>query len=569
MPASCRSAGIVLAIALVTFTIVLACGTRSGWAQQQGTYPEATISAQTDYHADEANSAVLPSAPALGLGAVEELPAPPESFPVPIRLPSVEPSDTGPLQGELFIAPCLQREVEWGPPCYPGPPESPVVISADASTFPLPGNEGERVSLVVRETPIGTVLTMIAEQHGLNIVTGDQVTGTISVALKDMPLGDALDAILTSNGYTWNLRGNLLIVSRLAAESHLSPFAQGREVRVFSLNYSSASDLQPIVQGLLSPVGQSFVVESDRLDKRRTREQLVVEDLPSYLDRVQAYIQASDRPPQQVLIEAHILEVTLSDELRHGVDIEALLRLSNAELTVGSNGIANDTDSPTFFLGTEGTDLDTVVQFLQNTTDAKTLASPKVLAVNGQEARIQIGSQFGYFVTTTTETSTLQSVEFLEVGVVLRVVPIIAADGRVLMTVMPEVSGGRINPATGLPEEDTAEVETTVMLNDGQPMVIGGLIQEEDSDIQNKIPYLGNLWLVGRLFQKRVQLRERHEIIVALVPRIVPYAPDAQCREQVEVMRATTPLTTGPLWRVNRTRWEPQLPDAGRRKYVH
>jgi type II secretory pathway component GspD/PulD (secretin) len=209
------------------------------------------------------------------------------------------------------------------------------------------------------------------------------------------------------------------------------------------------------------------------------------------------------------------------------------------------------------------------VQFLQNTTDAKTLASPKVLAVNGQEARIQIGSQFGYFVTTTTETSTLQSVEFLEVGVVLRVVPIIAADGRVLMTVMPEVSGGRINPATGLPEEDTAEVETTVMLNDGQPMVIGGLIQEEDSDIQNKIPYLGNLWLVGRLFQKRVQLRERHEIIVALVPRIVPYAPDAQCREQVEVMRATTPLTTGPLWRVNRTRWEPQLPDAGRRKYVH
>lgn len=443
-------------------------------------------------------------------------------------------------------------------------PTAPHSLSSSPTLSLPPDSADERVSLVVRDATIGEVLAMIAEQHGLNIVTGDQVGGTVSVSLHNVPLQEALDSILTANGYTWNLHQSILVVSTLSTETRLSPFAQGRVVRVFDLNFVASSDINQVVTGLLSPVGQSFVAETSPTDQRRTREQLVVEDMPAYVARVEEYIVQVDRPPMQVLIEAHILEVQLEDDTVSGVDLDALLRVANSRLSWDTVGFADAEASPSFFIGIDGTDLDGLIQLLKTTTDAKTLASPKVLAVNGQEARIQIGGQLGYFVTTTTQTSTLQNVDFLDVGVVLRVTPIISQDGRVLMHVKPEVSNGQVNPITGLPEEDTTEVETTIMLDDGRAMVIGGLIQEELIELENKIPYLGDLYLVGRLFQRRTMTRERTEIIVALVPRIVPYDGQYACREEVEVARATTRLTYGDLQRVDRRAWEPELRDAVR-----
>ena len=138
--------------------------------------------------------------------------------------------------------------------------------------------------------------------------------------------------------------------------------------------------------------------------------------------------------------------------------------------------------APQAFLATlDGGDLGGVIELLETTTDAKTLGSPKLLVLNEQEARLQVGEHLGFKVTTTTETSTLESVQFLDVGVVLRITPRITRDGRVLLHVKPEVSKGAVNPETGLPESQTAELETDVMLNDGQGMVIGGLIKENDT----------------------------------------------------------------------------------------
>jgi type II secretory pathway component GspD/PulD (secretin) len=111
-----------------------------------------------------------------------------------------------------------------------------------------------------------------------------------------------------------------------------------------------------------------------------------------------------------------------------------------------------------------------------------------VLVINGQEAKIQIGQQLGFRVTTTTETSTLQNVNFLDVGVILKVTPRITSDNQVLMLVHPEVSKGQVNPLTGLPESDTTTVESSVMLPDGQGMVIGGLIQEKTPRCSRRSP---------------------------------------------------------------------------------
>lgn len=431
---------------------------------------------------------------------------------------------------------------------------------------PMDGHraQDDNVTLVVRGQPLGDVLTLIAEQHGLNVVAGDEVNGLISVALNDVPLGEALDSILTVNGYTWTRKGNILLISRISTDTRISAAAQGRVLKVFRLSYVSAADVEKVVTGLLSSVGNAVITQTDTVDTRRTREEIVIEDLPDYVTRIAAYIAQIDRPPLQVSIEAHVLQVNLQDDTNHGVNFQELLDLSNTRITLETTGFADDTADPAFFLGIDGSKMNGLIEALKQTTDAKTLASPKVLVLNGQEARIQVGESLGYLVTTTTQTSTLQNVDFLDVGVVLNVTPIISQDGRILMQVKPEVSGGRINPDTGLPDRDTTEVETTVMLDDGQGMVIGGLIKEEDTEIQSKLPIAGDLWLVGRAFQRRSHLRERSEIIIALVPHILPYDQSVGRCEAIKLERAQTPLLEGPLRRVDRRRWEPELPDAMR-----
>jgi hypothetical protein len=135
----------------------------------------------------------------------------------------------------------------------------------------------------------------------------------------------------------------------------------------------------------------------------------------------------------------------------------------------------------------------------------------------------------------------------------------------VLLHVKPEVSKGEVNPETGLPEEETSELETDVMLDDGQGMIIGGLIQETDSTKQSKVPYLGEMMGIGWLFRRSEITKQRAEVIVALVPRIQPYDAQWQEFEQGEIVRATVPLFEGPLKRTYRP-WDTVLPD-GKRVY--
>ena len=418
------------------------------------------------------------------------------------------------------------------------------------------------ITLIIRNGSLPAVLSAIAEEMNRNIVAAADVTGQISVTMTNVPLERALDAILSVNGYRWTQQERIILVSSISGQAVLSPLVQGREVRVFHLNYVSATDLDKTVKGLLSPVGKSYVTEVSPLDKRRTREELVVEDLPDYLDRIQSYIHQADKPPPQVLIEAHVLQVDLRDDNRHGVNLQNIASLTGGDITLTANGFADRTASPAFIINVDGRRLDAVVELIKQTTDAKTLASPKVLAVNGQEARIQIGQSLGYLTTTTTQTSTLQQVNFLDLGIVLTVTPIISNDGQILMTVKPEVSSGQINTTTNLPDSNTTEVESTVLMPSGHAMVVGGLISDNDNDQQSKVPFVGDIPGLGKLFQRRTRVKSRREIIIALLPRIVPYNDIAQHQHAAEVQRATTPLTYGPLIPTDRTSLEARLPSA-------
>ncbi|MHB8898030.1 MAG: hypothetical protein ACYC6Y_04725 [Thermoguttaceae bacterium] len=464
-------------------------------------------------------------------------------------------------------------------PPAPLPPIPP--IEGNRITLPLAGSlppeavnvdrSSGRVSVVVRDTPLGNILSTLAVQRDLNLICSEDISARISVTLRDVPFEEALTQILAVAGYTWVRQGSILIITNVSQRQGVSPQLQGRHVRVFPLDYVAAVDIDLVVKGLLSPVGQSFLTESTETDNRRTQELLVVEDLPPYVVRVEEYIRHVDVPPRQVLIEAHILSVDLDDNLKFGLNLEYLNNMVPS-LTLKTQQLADTANytkgtSPAFFLNLAASDLRLLLEALETTTDAKTLATPKVLALNGQQARVQVGKRLGYRVTTTTQTSSLESVEFLDVGVVLTVTPRITAEGAVMMQVKPQVSDGNIN-LQGLPEEETTEVETSLLLPDGHGMLIGGLIQELDSEIQSKVPWLGDIWMIGKLFQLNKKERKRSEIIIALVPHVVPYGPERQEQECGQFQRATTPLLYGPLNQMPRPD-EPKFPDASQCLPLH
>lgn len=399
------------------------------------------------------------------------------------------------------------------------------------------------VSIYARSVDLRLVLSHLAQESKTNILVAEDVDAKVTTTLNRVPLWQVLDAILKINGLAWTEHENIIFVtkptiSQTGVQSQSNTIT-GLHVHVFELNYTMADEILLVVQGLLSPAGQAFVHSTDNANGRKSRERIVVEDVAERIATIAEYINSVDNPPRQVLIEAHVLQVTLTDSQRHGVNLDGLARVANARVNIRAQGFANGALSPGFMMGLDGNDLDGMLEALRSDSNVRTLAAPKVLVVNGQEARIQIGSKFGYFVTTTSTTSTLQSVEFLEIGVVLVVEPTITRDGQVMLHVQPKVSGGRVNSDTGLPEEDTTEAQTTVILPDGKGMIIGGLIKEADEQQDSWIPWLGTRPFIGKLFRRSNRESSRIEVVIALTPHIVPFTSGMiDAREQADYLEA-------------------------------
>ena len=417
------------------------------------------------------------------------------------------------------------------------------------------------ITLIAKDANLSDILSILAHDHGLNIVSSDAITQQVSVTLRDVPLADALNAILSIQGLSWSRRNNILSITKMSTDQAGGAIVQGRVIKVFPLSYVSGTEVEAVIKDLLSPVGKVKSMQSEKLDTRKSSDRLIVEDLPDYLDRIEACIHQLDRPPKQVQIEAHILEVDLSAENRHGVNLEMMSDIAGTKVSLKTPGFAKTASNPALLVGIDGSKVDGLLDALKNTVDARTLASPQVLVTHGQEAKIQIGGKIGYRQSTTTETSTVQGVEFLDVGVVLIVTPYIGSDGQVLMKVNPEVSDGSINLDTELPDEQITTVDSTVLLNDGQGMVIGGLIREIDDDQRIKAAGLGELWMIGHLFQQSRKMRSRKEVIVVLIPRIVDCPCPLDAEQQTQLDRTETPLFHGALEREFRP-WEPELPEV-------
>jgi len=400
------------------------------------------------------------------------------------------------------------------------------------------------ISLHADRVALGDVLRLVSTRNNLNLVLGQGVNGEVTLSLQNATLEEVLDAATGVCGASWNRQGNLLFVTMVESAMQVNPRIQGRVVKVFPLNFVSAIDVQKVAEGLLSPAGQAFIVESDSADPSKTQETLVVEDLPESIARIAAYVSEIDQAPRQVLIEAHILQVLLDEGNRHGVNLNPLLRVGTGSITFATLGFANEEAQSGMKISVDGTDIQSIVELIQTCTDSRTLASPKVLAINRQESNIQIGKRLSYLTTTTTQTAAVQTVQFLDTGVVLRVTPIISEDNQILMQISPKVSGGQLNAETDLPEEESTELSTAVLLPDGGGVIIGGLIKEENFDSESRVPGLSRIPLIGFLFKRVEKIQRKSEIIVALVARIQSQPEAMRVHEHLEMQKAVPPYAS-------------------------
>ena len=416
-----------------------------------------------------------------------------------------------------------------------------------------PTNEG--VSLNVDNADVRGVFEMLARGYHMNILVAPDVKGTVTANVQGLSPEATLDGIIKMCHLNLQREGDLIYVypaSKLPADA--------RQLRVFPLDFARAESLEPTVQGLLSPVGNAFTTTLDTQDNMRTQETIVVVDIPSVVLQVEDYILQVDHAPRQVMIEANILEVELKDDMMHGINFDSIL---GGDISVGAFGLADPIaarTNPLFFAQIDGSKIKSLIDLLETTTDSKTLASPRLQVINGQNARIQVGEQLGYTVATVTQTSTIQDVQFLETGVVLTVTPTISRDNRILMIVKPEVSDGKINTDTLVPDKVTRELETSVLLDNHQGMIIGGLIQEKDTTVIRKLPWLGDVKHLGKLFQRREAVRSKTEIVVALTCHIVESCVENE-RDAIDLQRTGEPLFQGLLQR-NCRPWEPRMPDS-------
>jgi len=363
------------------------------------------------------------------------------------------------------------------------------------------------VTISLKDVDIAEVMAMLARKERINILLAKDVQGDVSLNLYGVSVDQAVRSIASAAGYAVEWRqGIYYVVNR----SEAGKYAEGgiSEVRAFKIQYSDPKTLAALVKNHLSNYGKVTALEA--------RSLLVVEDIPAFIRRVELLLRDVDRKPKQILIEAKILEVNLSDGDAFGVDWKRIF--SNGDGSFGATGLTSPS-SPGFFLDFLTPKMELALNMLHNDGRVRTLSTPKLMALENQQASVVIGDRIGYRVTTTVNQVTTESIEFLESGVILKVKPIVDAEGRILLDIHPEVSTGTVQE--GIPAQSTTEVTTQLLVGNGQTVFIGGLLKRNVTESREGVPLLGDLPLLGRLFSSNKIKSVNTETVVMITPHIV------------------------------------------------
>jgi len=384
----------------------------------------------------------------------------------------------------------------------------------------------QRISMTMKDADLADVMDMMSREQRVNIFVSTDSNEQVSFSLYDMTLPDAIRAIANAAGLAVeHYDGNYFIVDRSDAGKY-APDAL-TQVRSFELHYVTADEMQSLLEPYLSDYGEITVFMEKNI--------FLVQDTPEFLRRTAALVREIDKQPTQILIEAKILEITLTDEDSYGLDWTKFFSSDGGTGEFGAQGLGDPSSAGLFFDYTNN-NVTVALDALTSQGRVRTLSSPKLLAVEDQESSVIIGDRRGYSVTTTINQVTTESIEFLESGVILRVTPSVDAAGKILMDIHPEVSTGVIDPLTGIPSQATTEVTTRMLVPDGQTIFIGGLIKHRIEESKRGIPIVGSIPGIGRLFSSRENNKTNTETIVLIKPTILSADVEMVDEETIDII---------------------------------
>lgn len=393
-------------------------------------------------------------------------------------------------------------------------------------------------SFKAKDLALRDALGLLAKAHGLNIVADPDVTGTISVDFKDVPLSQAFDILLRSMGYSWEEEQGIIRVRSSVTRTFEVDYIRSTRNLAGDGKAGGESgafwqELESQIRSLLSPKG--------RLTANRLTGALMVTDLPAKVDDVARFLDLMRQGMyRQIDIEVRIVEVTLRDQFALGLDWSRLR--SNPLLgSVGINTLINAPQAvsaaPSTLTATYNSDRYSVlIEALREQGDVRVVSQPRVRILNNHTAFVKVGTDETFFVRSTNRTiqsggGVLDTVNeqpnSVNLGVSLTVTPQISADGWAMLNIAPSVTrlvGTAVSPSgdSSAPILDVSQASTLVRARSGELVMLGGLIQEETSDTNRRVPGLGDLPIVGNAFKSTYQSGKRKELVIFLAPTIQP-----------------------------------------------
>jgi type IV pilus assembly protein PilQ len=444
--------------------------------------------------------------------------------------------------------------------------------------------KGERLTLNFQDIETRAVLQLLADASGQNIVVSDTVNGNVTLRLQNVPWDQALDIVLRTKGLDKRQEGNVIIVAPSAelAAREKADLAARKDIQeleplhaeYLQVNYAKALDIATLLRGGTSGgsgasggSGSNSAVLSPRghvsVDDRTNT--LLLQDTAERIADVRRLVATLDIPVRQVLIEARIVVVTNDFErdlgalfgvtaTRHngtnglfettgtaaGVDQGVSSALTNlptngtvypVSLPTGTNAanrynvnLPVATPAGSIALGILGSDflVDLELDAAQKENRGTVISSPKVITANQREATIRQGVEIPYQQSASSGATTIA---FKDAVLELKVKPLITPDGRVILdlTVSDDTVGSVVVASGGVnvPSINTRAIETQVVLTDGQTVVLGGILETNHTDAETKVPWLGDVPILGNLFKNTTKTDDKDELLVFVTPKII------------------------------------------------
>ncbi len=384
----------------------------------------------------------------------------------------------------------------------------------------------ELITLDYPEVEIRDLIGMLAAKAGINVIYTTDVSGNTSINLSKVPFEEAFKIILNVNGLAAQQVGDNIL--RIASpQTFLAEQKKAyQQTRVFFLSYAQAAAAKGQIDAVGTAEGRTASCAIDSANNA-----LIVTDSAAGLESIGRLIRSLDRVPRQVLIEAKFVEVALDSEAHLGVQwyAEAGTRAGSVVNRKAENAIPfAEAVYGAFRIGKVmgNSMIEGVILAAAQKGKVKVLSDPKITTLNNKEASIDITKETPYTVeewsATVPPVRTIKS-EYKKTGISLKVTPSINPDGRILMKVTPSVSQASANKTIigGAPGIDTRMADTNVIVRNGETIVIGGLIQDTQSEVVFKIPLLGDIPLLGWLFRKKSVVRSRMELLIFVTPRVM------------------------------------------------